>query len=125
MTNEYVLRTQSDSRRVAAATCPDAFVEWLAEQPDFQTAVSTCERGDWLWWYLWKTHKTNHALCVAFARSCADAACRYADAEPASAAAAMAAAAAAMAAALATDDAGDAERRRQADWIRKNYKGEW
>jgi len=129
--------------------CTDA-VEWLKTQPDLKTAWNNCERGDWMWWALMHSDtELPQSTCVEFANDCAGRAKKYAanaaawaadaayaaadaaDAAYAAWAAANAAAnaaawaaanAAAWAAAWAAADAAAyaAERKLQAEWIRKN-----
>ena len=81
--------------------CTDA-VEWLKTQPDLKTAWNNCERGDWMWWALMHSDtELPQSTCVEFANDCAGRAKKYAtDA--------------------AADAANAAERKLQAEWIRKN-----
>ena len=115
--------------------CDDA-QEWLAAQPDLKTAWDTCERGDWMWWALCLLPGAlpEKKISVLFARWCARRAKKFASAPAryasASARYAYAASASARYAACASDasdafeyayaSASDAERKAQADWIRKH-----
>ena len=95
--------------------CTDA-VEWLKTQPDLKTAWNNCERGDWMWWALMHGGiELSQSTCVDFANDCAARAKNYA-----AYAAYAAANAAADAAYAAADAAYAAERKLQAEWIRKN-----
>jgi len=71
-------------------------IDWLETQPDFETAWNNCERGDWMWWALIysKNSLPSKKTSVAYARWYAKRAKEYADAA--------------------------AERKAQADWIRKH-----
>ena len=92
--------------------CNEA-MEWIASTPGTAAELwQKCERGDWMWWLLIRVRLPTKAQSVAYARWNAKRAKKY------TAAADDAAAAAADAAAYA--DA--AERKEQADYIRKHFE---
>ena len=110
--------------------CEEA-IKWVGEKTP-EEAWNTCERGDWMWWLIWKTESATKEQSVRFADFCANNAKeRAASAAWAAARAAAWAALAERAASAATlaDSAANVaewslERKKQADFIRTIFKRE-
>ena len=117
--------------------CEEA-IKWVGEKTP-EEAWNTCERGDWMWWLIWKTESATKEQSVRFADFCANNAKERAAsaawaAERAAAWAALAERAASAASAFAERAASAAsaanvaewslERKKQADFIRTIFKRE-
>ena len=89
-------------------------MEWVESHPELSAAElwEQCERGDWMWWLLRQVALPTKAQSVAFAKWCAKRAKKNAAADAATYAASATDAAA---------DAADAERKAQANYIRKHF----
>ena len=90
--------------------CEEA-IKWVGEKTP-EEAWNTCERGDWMWWLIWKTESATKEQSVRFADFCAN------NAKERAASAAWAAERAANVAEWSL------ERKKQADFIRTIFKRE-
>ena len=50
--------------------CEEA-IKWVGEKTP-EEAWNTCERGDWMWWLIWKTESATKEQSVRFADFCAN-----------------------------------------------------
>lgn len=155
MTTTPIINTETERAAILAMEPCRESRAWLAAQTDALTAWQTCERGDWMIWWLRRTKRLNKPDAVRIAVACAERvlnlyesrhpgddrprkaieAARAWNAHPseetrqaayAAAAAAYAAAAAAYAAAAAAAAADAyAERKAQADIIRAIITNPW